>query len=1128
MNIERIQHEALATLKAFNAAVTTSRLYPAASPQVGNAVEKAYQAIKTFSRTDGQFSYGKSPDGPLVCGFQVAEQVAEELKNMVAYRHLALLNLEHVVLRPTFDRKVFSAILTVFTARKEKIAREGGGRSFVNELGLAHYFPEEVPELEYDSAQTEADAEVPIETAAVPQDLLNDLFARRDPSTRLAGLSSYLQDTSRAIDLVVAGIARALQELSADEAAPLPTRSAAFSRFVRRVGGHLSPQQHQQVAAGAAAIVVRAGSALFLTRLYCQDYPDDFGRYLFEALVELAPNELFDTAMTRLRELREQSGGRRGEVSVDDAIVSATVELLAGTPKGKLYLGKEKARSLLESSEQERRDKRIETGIGALLSGNLAGLRSEELLLNLPGEIEQYYRRGDGATADRLVEIMAAEMLGGDDHLRRRLIRSLVMIGSVLFAQKRWTSLEKMSGALISWIRESEEGDSAYEKAAFLLQVIVGASCQRGHFDRADQVLALFHKIRTGQLAKPPPIPALIGRIQDRSYNRPLFQELLQQFLESGAKSKAGERLTMMGRPAGVFLVDQLLQEEEPQDRLRIIDLLTSMGSVVLSVILEKLPEPMPWYGKRNLIKLTAELAGPKQVADIMPFLRHEDLRVQREAFACIYTISGERRKQALLDCLSAASETMLLQIVKALHRFTDEETSGPLMVMLADQEHYSEAVREPLLHEIIKALSRIPTATVQTALREFLDNRGKKVNRKLGSQVWVDAENALKAVSAEMKRASQPSSIAPPSPSPVADAGSGAAGEGKGDTELARTLAQVPGVSQVKELVGQGKKELAREVLLELIAKAVAKHRFGEAEALREWLIEIDPMALSEIIRAAELIEEEKISAIDRDQVEAWSDLYDALTTEEFANFYHALKRVTYENEQFIVRQGDMQSGLYLINSGKVRISYRDASGEVLVKNATRGEILGADTVFEASVWTVSVSCLVRTEVLYLGIDTIFKWREELPALESKLHDFCLKSSSLQAYFSRSGKDRRATRRHKLSGRVTSLLLDSRGRDTGIASKGELSDISTGGVSFFLRISQKKNARLLLGRSTRVFLPMEGAVERQVAVLGTIIAVRGHQAMENEYSVHVKFVDDISGSDLQAIVKTGKDTTLP
>jgi len=461
MDIERIQHEALAALKAFNTAVTTSRLYPAASPQVGNAVEKAYQAIKTFSRTVGQLSFGKSPEGLLVCGLPADEQVAEELGNMIIYRHLALLKLEHVVLRPTFDRTVFSAILTVFTARKEKIAREGGGRPFVNGLGLASYFPEEAPEPERDPAQTEATTEVSIETAAVPQDVLNDLFARRDPSTRLAAMPSYLQDTSRAVDLVVAGIARMLQELSAAGTAPLPTRSAAFSRFVRRIGSHLAPTQHQQIAAGAAGVILRTGSALFLTRLYCQDYPDAFGRQLFSALVELAPNELFDAALARLRELNEQSGGPGGKDSVDAAVVAATVELLAETPKGKLYLGKEKARSLLESSEQERRDKRIEAGIGALLNGNLAGLRSEELLLNLPEEIENYYRRGNETTADRLVEIMAGEMLGGDDHLRRRLVRSLVMVGSVLFAQERWASLEKMGGALISWVRESEEGDSA-------------------------------------------------------------------------------------------------------------------------------------------------------------------------------------------------------------------------------------------------------------------------------------------------------------------------------------------------------------------------------------------------------------------------------------------------------------------------------------------------------------------------------------------------------------------------------------------------------------------------------------------------------------------------------------------
>ncbi|MBE0584026.1 MAG: cyclic nucleotide-binding domain-containing protein, partial [Desulfofustis sp.] len=990
--------------------------------------------------------------------------------------------------------------MTVFTSRKEKIAREGGGRPFVDSLGLDHYFPEDAPEPVYDPTTTERVAESVIETAAVPQDVLSDLFSRRDPAERLVSLPAYLQDTSRAVELVAAGMARALQELSATENASLPTRSAAFSRFLRRIGSHAPQEQHQQIAAGAAAVVVRAGSEVVLTRLYCQDYPDTFGRHLFHALVELTPNQLFDAVMVRLHELAEQSVQQHGERSIDGTVVAATMQLLLGTPKGKLHLGKQKARSLLESGEQQRRDKRLEAGIGALLSGNRGGLRSQELLLSLPEEIEKFYRTGKDATADHLVEVMTAEMLGGDDGVRRRLIRSLVMVGNILFTLERWASLEKMCGALVSWVRESEEGDSVYEKAAFLLQAIIGISCQRGDFERADQILMLFQKIRTGQLIKPPPIPALIGRIQDRSYNRPLFQQLLQRFLGSTAESKAGERLAMMGRPAGAFLIDQLLQEEEPQDRLRIIDLLATMGSVILRVVLEKLPEPMPWYGKRNLIKLATEMAGPDQVPEIIPFLRHEDLRVQREAFACLYTISGEQRKQVLLDCLNTASEVMLLQIVKALHRFTDQETSERLVVMLADQENYSEAVREPLLQEIIKALSRTPTQSVQKALRDFLESQRKKANRKLSGQVWLDAENALKAITAEIKKGGLPPLEAGQGVAAPGTTGPGAARKGEAEVAADKTpLQRIPGVDQIKELVVQGKSDLAREAILELIAKAVAKHRFAEAEVLREWLIEVDPMALAEIIRAAELIEEEKISSIDRDQIEAWSDLYDALTTEEFATFYHALQRTTYENEQFIVRQGDMQSGLYLINSGKAKISYRDRSGEVLVKNAVRGEILGADTVFEASVWTVSVACLVRTEVLYLGLDTILKWREELPALESKLHDFCLKSASLQAFFQRSGKDRRAARRYELSGRVTSILLDSKGRDTGIASKGELSDISAGGVSFFLRISQKKNARLLLGRSTRVFLPMEGMVERQVAVLGTIIAIRGHQAMENE-----------------------------
>lgn len=1120
MDKERTHIEAVKALKAFNSAVTTSRLYPPSSPQVAHAVEKAYQAIKTFSRTFGRLGFGKS-DVPLICGRPADEDVAAELQGLVIYRHLDLLRLDHVVFHPAFDRKLFATLLSVFIARKEKITREGGGRSYVNGQGLEAYFPEEAPTCDHDQPEISGDDTIPEFGKAVSGDLLEVLSARQGPVERPAELVPLLRDEARLVELLVAGVAWAMRGLQ-DQGAGLAVRSPGFARFLRRLGGYVPDAAFSSIVAGVAASLGQVNSPALLVRLYCQEYPEGLGTSLWEALVDVVPPAHFDDALGRLRDVQRELSGKSDPRDPEKLAADAAVEKLLATQKGKLHLAREKARNLLDSGEQERRDRRLQAGIAALLDGNRSALQSEELQNHLPEAIEKCFQRGEASTGERLIDAIVLETLGGGERLRGRLIRCLVLVGVWLADQQRWAPLDKLMSALLVWIRESDEGDAVYEKAAFLLQIVMIRAGQRDDWERADQILSVFHRIRTAQLPKPPPIPALIGRTQDRLFKRPIFSTLLQRYLNDGVESAAAKRLCMMGRPAGAFLIDTLLAEEESKDRLRIIELLGSMGPVILDELVSRLPEPMPWYGKRNLIKLASEVAGPEQIPAILPFLRHDDLRVQREAFSCIYTISGEHRKQALIDCLPAASETMLVQIVKALNRFADPDTAVPLTVMLADQENYSEAVREPLIKEIVDGLARIALPEVQTALQQFLEARQKKVNRRLDPQLFADAEKALKAVSAAVRKDEGGSQTGPVAKT---QRQSGAYEAQAIDSPgLRADLARLPGVLQVQELLQQGKQELAREAIVQLITRLVAEHRFEPAERLREWLMEIDPMALSEIIRTAELIEETKISAIDRDQVEAWSDLSETLTTEEFATFYHALKRRTYESEQVIVRQGDVQSELYFIASGKIRIFYRDASGDVLVKNGSRGEILGADTVFDASVWTVSVSCLARTEVFSLGINTLLHWREELPALESKLHDYCLKTVSMQAYFKTSGKDRRGARRHKVSGRVTSLLLDSRGRDTGIASRGELADISTGGVSFFLRISQKKNARLLLGRSTKVVMPMATAIDRQVTVLGTIIAVRGHQAMDNEYSVHVKFIEELSAADLQVIIKTCRD----
>ena len=51
------QNDALEALKAFNTAITTTRLYPADAPQVPVLVEKAYQAIKQHLRKNGDLHF---------------------------------------------------------------------------------------------------------------------------------------------------------------------------------------------------------------------------------------------------------------------------------------------------------------------------------------------------------------------------------------------------------------------------------------------------------------------------------------------------------------------------------------------------------------------------------------------------------------------------------------------------------------------------------------------------------------------------------------------------------------------------------------------------------------------------------------------------------------------------------------------------------------------------------------------------------------------------------------------------------------------------------------------------------------------------------------------------------------
>ncbi len=308
-----------------------------------------------------------------------------------------------------------------------------------------------------------------------------------------------------------------------------------------------------------------------------------------------------------------------------------------------------------------------------------------------------------------------------------------------------------------------------------------------------------------------------------------------------------------------------------------------------------------------------------------------------------------------------------------------------------------------------------------------------------------------------------------------------------------------------IDQFIKQDDKDSAVKFLFELILVCAKKNNFAKAEHLRERLLEVDPMALDEIIRSGEIIEEAKSELLDQSHRNIWSNLYETLTTEEANALYYAMEDVTCNDNEFVFKQFDQNDNLCFIDQGKLKIVYHQGNRETLIKTLGRGDLAGEDTFFSVSFCTTSLITLSHTKIKLLNKAVLPKWVDGFPDLESKLLNFCNRSERIDALLKKKGKDRRSYKRFKITGKIAIQLLNPSGKLTEKVFKGELSDISVGGLSFYMKIAKGATARLLLGRNLRVkfILPLPEFPE-VMDETGVVNGIVYH--LFSEYSIHVKF----------------------
>lgn len=496
-----------------------------------------------------------------------------------------------------------------------------------------------------------------------------------------------------------------------------------------------------------------------------------------------------------------------------------------------------------------------------------------------------------------------------------------------------------------------------------------------------------------------------------------------------------------------------------------------------------------------------------------------DNLKVEKVTTACVNVetkLSDHTLcRKVLLKMLSTSNDLLKPQLVKELAPFANQEVAETLIALLQKQSGFAQAVRGKLLLFICQTLGYCASRDAIEPLHNILKISGEdksipwsgisaaiELSLKQLETAPVLANTQRKTTAPELKTVnSTPGTAAHPSPV-------------SSEKKKKRNL---PQEGKIQTLLDESRKSEALALIMQLIESSVQQKDFIQAEKFRDWLMQIDSMAIAEIIRAAEIIEDGKNASINTEDFATWNDLVEFLTPDEFSSLYHAMDRKSYKSGEMIVSQGEYHSSLFFINSGNVRLYAISQGVDVPLKELGPGEIMGAETFFEVSVWTINAKSL-GAEVSILSHKRLEALGHSHPALESKLLDFSSRFLSMNSIFKKTRRTRRQHDRKKISGQTNIILINKEGKETGNRAKGDLLDISKGGISFALRFSKKNKAIGLLRQKIRIAIPTSNPTIPFYHD-GTVVAVRCQDFVGNEYSLHIEFDKLLDSSKIQTAI---------
>lgn len=1086
----QLQASAIEALVVLNAAIKNIRLYPPTSAMVQKSIERVLTSLEAIYKTEDTLTVAESEKSLLIFGSALTEKEQQKPQVMAFTATLLDFGIKSLAFNKGVTLAEVETFLVTLSRKPEEIASEGGLAAVLASANLAHIVLDEKVYVAMDKGQSLSSG-MDTAGAEIVKFIASGEAASEEEMEKLKELA---KDPNWVANVFTAGITQ-LNESGQHSGKNAPEVARTVDNLINTFETLTDSESKAAISKQVADTVVDQDDDT-IAAVIARDYEGDLGGDLSAQVIDRMKDEQFEKLVLKMK----------NRATTGDATASAAFQNLAISEKGQRLSGNIKKREDKSRTLKKRKIMQLRANLNSLVKGDLAQLNDADLLESLPNMTAQLMAKGKQETANTILERLTAGLTTGAPEPHRQIFKTLDSISQKLNDEQKADLASKTAGNLLHWAKSQSTLSPEYETASEQLKEQARNLFKKRNFGQFNIIIGVFNEKLTGKGTTDKTLRQHAGATLQEIGDETAWDLLLNKFalLEKRLQEPAIQSQVLLGIVAMDTLLDALKSSPEMRDRVRLVRIITEIGEPAISKICTRIEKGGPWYYLRNLVALLGKIGGPDQVAVLKPLLDHKDFRIQRETLNSLYIIGGEQRGPLLLANLPTAPDEIKISIVAMLGALKHQESVTLLLDILGSKAAADAKLREHIFEKACVALGRIGSQKAVPELEKVSQGKGL-LKKAYTPRVREAARNALVLIekAAAAKPPPQPEqpkqSAQPEQPAPAPPAKKAKKPKPQNDQREA----------QVDKLVAAGDTDAAVKLVFELLVEAAKQKNFKKAEALRDKLYDVDAMALTEIVKAGEIIEQEKTEAIDQDHLDVWPDLYDKLSDEEANTLFHAMEEVSYETNQTIFAQGGKNENLYFITQGRLKLAYQDGKRENLLKTLEKGDLAGYGTFFTISMCTTSLITLSSVKMSVLSKSSVAQWEKEAPALESKLQDYCMKLERSRDVIRKKGMDRRKQQRFNVKGKILVQLQNQKGQSLGKPFKGEFSDISEGGLSFFIITAKRETARMLLGRRLGVtFLIPTPAAPLKTFQNGTVICVNYH--LKNDYSIHVSFDDDL------------------